>query len=193
MMDAMAQGKSLRRRVGLAAAGLTLAAAVALLMADPRLRRAVALSRTEREGDLLFQKGDLAGAEACWRPVLAARPLAESARNKLAVVCIQQDRFEEARALLDDGIRRQPSVTSYHFNLGLLRHMEGDPAGALQALARVEALNPGHGDLHYLKGLAYERLGESGKANAEFVKQLNVDPATPRAWARLGVTGMAVR
>ncbi len=157
----------------------------ALWCCSPQAREAAALGRLERDGDLHFQKAENRKAERCWRAVLERNLESVSARNKLAVICMQEGRFEEASGLLAAGIRRAPQEVSYHFNAGLLCYMQTDYEGALDALSEVERLHSAHGEVHYLKGAIYEALGQSEQAQREFVKELNVDPATPEAWAKL--------
>ena len=64
--------------------------------------------------------------------------------------------------------------------------MEGDYPDALASLSEVERISPGHAKVHFLKGVIYDKLGLDELARKEFVEELNLDPATPAAWARLG-------
>lgn len=141
----------------------------------------------EKRGDVLFRTGDSAGAQRCWEQVLADRPASASARNKLAILCMQVAHYAEARVLLEEGIRLNANVSSFHFNQGLLEYMDGRHDAALRALAEAERLGPGQSNVHYVKGVIYEALGQKDLARREFVEELNVDPATPRAWVQLGV------
>jgi len=159
----------------------------AVMQALPRWGTAVRLHREERRGDIHFQKGESAEAEACWRRILAERPRHVSARNKLAVIRMQYGEFERARELLDEGLRLLPLEVSFHYNMGLALYMASDYDGALVALDRVVRANPEHGKVHFLKGVIYEAQGRHDLAQEEFVQELNVDPATPDAWVKLGV------
>jgi len=150
----------------------------------PRIGKLAALSEIEREGDVAFQRNDDPGAEVRWRFVLGEMPRRMSVRNKLAVLEMRSGRYEKARALLEQGIELSPETPSYHFNLAVLDTMQGDLRGALASLDRVEALNPMQADVHFLKGVIYERLGRPEQAQKEFIKQLNCDPDTPAVWAR---------
>jgi Flp pilus assembly protein TadD len=158
----------------------------------PESRERRALRRLERRGDLSFQAGRSAEAEAHWVRVLEADPDAAAARNKLAVLCINGGRPDEAGQLLEEGIRRAPGNAAFHYNLGLLRATSGDYPAALESLRRVERLNPGHGRIHLLMGMIYEKMGLEDEARREFVAELNVDPATPAAWAGLGLPDRAL-
>ena len=168
------------------AAAALLLVVLAVARKGPEWRRSMALASVERQGDLYFQQGDIERSEACWREVLRERAESPSARNKLAVLCMKEGRFTEARRLLEEGIRTFSAQTvSFHFNLALLQYMEGDFHGALASLAEVERIHPGHGDVYFLKGVIYEQLGLDELAQEAFIEQLNVDPATPAAWSRV--------
>ena len=159
--------------------------AVLVALKAPEWRRRMELARIERRGDLAFQRGEHRSPETCWRFVLQERPDAASARNKLVVLYMKEGRFGEARSLLESGIRRNPATTSFHYNFALLLVAEGDLHGALRSLAQVQRMNPGHGEVHFLKGVIYEKLGSDELARKEFVQELNIDPAKLAAWARL--------
>ena len=151
----------------------------------PEMRAHAAQCRAERKGDICFQGGAFNRAGEIWSGLLDENPGAVSVRNKLAVLCMREGRFEDARAVLADGIRQDPETVSFRFNLALLAYMEGDCGGALAALSEVERLSPAQADVHHLKALVYERMGQGELARQEFVKELNIDPATPAAWARV--------
>ncbi|OPZ92632.1 MAG: hypothetical protein BWY73_00709 [candidate division TA06 bacterium ADurb.Bin417] len=58
----------------------------------------------------------------------------------------------------------------------------GEFKAAADSIDRVLASDDYYPNAHYLKGLIYHALGESEQARAEFVKELNVNPANPGAW-----------
>lgn len=171
------------------ALGITLILFLLTLVVErkvPEWGRKAALAETERRGDLCFQKGKTKAAEGCWRPVLQELPGAVSVRNKLAVLWMNGGRFKDAREILEEGIRKAPETASFHYNIGLLCYMEGDYRNALASLSEVERISPGHAKVHFLKGVIYDELGLDELARKEFIKELNLDPATTAAWARLG-------
>jgi len=169
--------------IGLAVLSVLLAVLLAQLI--PEWRRMAALSRVETRGDRLFQDGQGAEAAACWRNVLARNPRSYTARNKLAIWHINEGRFEKAEKMLKEGLADRPRELSYLYNLGLLHFMQGRYQEALALLETVADINPMHGEVHFLKGTIYEKLGRKDLAAAEFIKELNVDPATPEAWRKV--------
>ena len=151
----------------------------------PEMRAHAAQCRAERKGDICFQGGAFNRAGEIWSGLLDENPGAVSVRNKLAVLCMNSTRFAEAAELLATGIRLQPETYSFHYNMGLLRYMEGRFDDALASLSEVERLCPGHGEVHYLKGMIYKQQGLTEEAEREFIKELNLDPATPQAWSQV--------
>ena len=180
-----AAGVSRRRWLPWSCAIAAIVVAVLVAVRAPEWGRRMELARIERRGDLAFQRGETRSPETCWRFVLQERPDAASARNKLAVLYMKEGRLEQARSMLEAGIRRNPATASFHYNFALLLIAEGDLDGALRSLGQVERMNPGHGDVHFLKGVIYEKLGSDELARKEFIQELNVDPAKLAAWARL--------
>ena len=169
---------------------LTALSAVALA---PAWRRENDLRATETQGDEAFRAGGIEQARALWEQVLDTNPERPGPRNKLAVVHMNAGRFDEARALLETGTSLIPRNTSFHYNLGLLHAMRRDYDAALASLAEVERLVPQHGEVHFLKGVIYEKLGRDDLAEQEFIRELNVDPATPEAWARVARADLVPR
>ena len=168
------------------AAGLLLALAAGAARLAPAFGRNLALDGLERRGDLCFQRGAAAEAEALWQVVLSETPRSVSARNKLAILKMQKGALTEAQQILAAGVAMLPKEASFQYNLALVHHMRRDWPAALAALAVLERLNPDHNRMHYLKGVVLDELGQHDLAAKEFVKELNVNPAALGAWARLG-------
>ncbi|MCU0722089.1 MAG: tetratricopeptide repeat protein [Planctomycetes bacterium] len=61
-------------------------------------------------------------------------------------------------------------------NRGTLRGVSGDWAGALKALDRGLALDPGSPYLHYNRGVLLTRTGREAEAEAAFARALDLDP-----------------
>jgi len=151
----------------------------------PELRQCVGERKAERRGDILFQRGRAGEAEELWAGILKGNPGAATVRNKMAILRMNSGRFDEAAGLLAEGMEISPKAYAFHFNMGLLRHMQGRYDEALASLSEVERLCPGHGEVHYVKGLIYKEQGLADLAQEQFIKELNIDPATPAAWAQV--------
>lgn len=174
-----------RRRILLAAVSAAVLLGLLAVWKAPDWKRRMRLAAIERRGDLAFQNGDLELSERCWQQVLGTNPRSAGALNKLAVLRMNACQYTKAKRLLEEGVRRIPGEASFRYNLGLLCYMEGSLDEALAHLDEVERMNPGHGHVHFLKGMIWTRLGKAEAAKKEFIRQLNVDPATPAAWAQV--------
>jgi arylsulfatase A-like enzyme/Flp pilus assembly protein TadD len=139
--------------------------AAAVLSDTGRHQEAVALLReglNRRQSPELFAKlgatlrdaGDLpASVDAYTR----ARQLGDESPdvlNDLATVLARLNRVEEARAVFEELLARDPKASTTWFNLGLLHLQHRDPPRAAEALRRAVALDPAYGD-------AWNALGAS--------------------------------
>lgn len=104
---------------------------------------------TDLEGTLLFQRGDYAGAEQAFRRSIALEPDAVLPYANLSAALLREDRGDEALAILQQGLRIQPSGILYS-NLGTVLFNRADFVGASTAFERaVSAAKGGPND--YLK------------------------------------------
>ena len=87
----------------------------------PELERGIALHRN----------GDLAGAAAAYRTVLAADPDNADALHLLGLIAYRDGRFTEARALIGGALQRDADNPVFHANLGNVAKDSGDVAGAM--------------------------------------------------------------
>jgi len=158
---------------------------VLILLALPELRSRWELDRLESQGDRCFRAGDAVGAEVAWVNVLAADPGRAGTRNRLAVLYMNEGRFDDSEELLLEGVAGAPRVVSFQYNLGLLYYMQHRHDEALVCLDNVLAKSPLHSEVHFLKGAIFQQLGREEEARAEFIRELNVDPATPEAWGEV--------
>lgn len=165
--------------------GGALAMGFLILLALPEMRSDWELGRLEDQGDRCFRAGDADGAESAWVDVLTADPDRGSARNRLAVLYMNESRFEDAETLLRAGIAGAPRMISFQYNLGLLYYMQHRHDEALDCLDNVLARSPQHSEVHFLKGAIFQQMGREEEAKAEFIRELNVDPVTPEAWGEV--------
>ena len=77
-------------------------------------------------GNSLAALGRLAEAEAEYRAALAVDPGYTDASNNLSVMLKDQERLEEAAALLEQALAHTPDSADLHWNLALARLMAGD-------------------------------------------------------------------
>jgi len=103
------------------------------------LRRRLADDYT-RAGRVYFGQGNLAEAEACWRRAAAVDPKHTESRQVLVVLLGQQDKPQDALALLAELCQIEPNNPLHHLNLGVAHTMlqQFDAAeAAFQAAVRA--------------------------------------------------------
>jgi tetratricopeptide (TPR) repeat protein len=78
---------------------------------------------------------------------------------------LQEGRVEVARSLTEAAIQRDPLMVRGYGQLAEIRAREGDPAGIAAAIERGIAVEPrSTQSLRQLEALAYDRLGDRGRA-----------------------------
>ena len=112
--------------------------------------RDLATRRPENRGNLrllaqvLFEKGDIAGGEKILRGLLANDPQDDAARRVLASECLRDRRFNDAKALLDESLRRvgtDPKSAERRQSIaveqGYMAYLQKDYAAARKTLEPV--------------------------------------------------------
>jgi tetratricopeptide (TPR) repeat protein len=116
--------------------------------------RDLAAKRPENHGNLrllaqvLFEKGDVAGGEKILRGLLSSDPSDDAARRVLASEFLRDRRFQDARTLLEESLRRSGSEPrgaeqrqSISVDLGYLAFLQKDYALARRTLEPLTIVN----------------------------------------------------
>ncbi len=111
-----------------------LAAAYALAPGDPGIVFAL--------GNLWFDKGDPARAEAFYRRTLQLNPHHASAMNNLGYLAVEAKQWDTAAGLLEEAVRIEPDNAKTFYLLARAREGLGDLDGARQAVAEALRLEP---------------------------------------------------
>src|SRR5687768_1926857 len=112
-----------------------------------------------REGLLHHQRGNLQGAEDCFRQAVQEYPRDLDALNLLAMVLAAQKRFGEAVKLLQKAVALRPADPVLLGNLGGLLAEANDPLAAIGPLREAIRLKPDHLDAMVSLGIAYQLAG----------------------------------
>jgi len=115
-------------------------------------------------------RGDFPEAIATLREALRLDPGYLPAQLKLGECLLSAGNAPEARALFEAVVRRHPQSAQAFYGLGRARMAGEDEAGAIEAYRKACELFPYFGPAHYALGLAYNRLGETGRAREEFAR-----------------------
>jgi hypothetical protein len=94
-----------------------------------------------REGEVLFARGDIAGAAARFRAAVQAAPTSAAYRNNLGWALFQLGDIDGAGRELSETIRLDPRRAIAHANMGEVHRARGDIAAAIAAYERFLELN----------------------------------------------------
>ena len=155
--------------------------------------RELAAKRPENHGNLrllaqvLFDKGDVAGGEKILRGLIASDPADDAARRVLASEFLRDRRFQDARTLLEESLRRtgtEPRAAeqrqSISVDLGYLAFLQKDYALARRTLEPLQIVNGAVNPRATRLLLAAARDGEDfpyGLARAKAAAQAEPDNA----------------
>jgi hypothetical protein len=94
-----------------------------------------------REGEALFERGDLAGAIGRFRAAVRAAPGNAYYRNNLGWALFQSGSVEEAGRELNEAVRLDPRRDIAYANIGEVERARGNTAAAIAAYERFLQLN----------------------------------------------------
>ncbi len=137
-------------------------------------------------GLALHERGDLDGAEALYRAVLAQAPGDADALHMMGVLADQRGDGEVAVALIGRSLAAGPERAFVHANLGNALHRLGRLGEAVASHRRAVALRPDSAPM--LGNLAASLLasGEAGEAVAACRRLVALAPGSAEAWLGLG-------
>lgn len=130
---------------------------------------------------------DDAYAAICWRRLIELDPLANDARNSLALTLERLKQPLAAEQVYREALAGQSEDATLHCNLGLLLEQLGRLDDAVLHLRRARVLAPDSAVIHSnLAGLLV-RLGQVDEAEAAYREALEVQPEFATAHSNLGV------
>lgn len=133
--------------------------------------------------DILDGGGRYADANALFARIPRDSPLSWSARLRIAENLQSLGESDAAIAELRAMSAERPERIESLVALGQLLRIRQDYEGAAKAydaaIARVPAVTPRHWSLFYARGIAHERSKQWAKAEADFLKALELQPEQP--------------
>lgn len=142
--------------------------------------------RAFAQAEALEAQGDLAGAEAGYRRLLAALPGQPVLLARLALVRKAVGAFGEAESLLRRAISAAPQVAAFHNNLGNVLRNVGRFNDAEASYRKALSLQPIYGEAAYNLGVVLEDLKRSEEALDAYRGALELGHATAAARVRVG-------
>lgn len=142
--------------------------------------------------DILSSQERQPEANALYRAVDPASPVAAFGRLRIAMNLEEMGQTEAALSELDKLAKDQPTSLDALLTKGdVLRRKKRFPEAAIAydgAITRAGALGSHHWALLYARGISYERSQDWPKAEADFLKALELKPDQPDVLNYLGYT-----
>ena len=137
----------------------------------------------------MFSDNDLAGAAQDFERALALDPADVGVLGNSAGLLASLGRLDEALALEEALVRRDPVNVTALFNLGLHQRWAGRFDGAIASFRTILSLSPGNGGAHFNLGVALLLKGDAAGALAEIERETSEDYrmiGLPMAYHALG-------
>jgi tetratricopeptide (TPR) repeat protein len=117
-----------------------------------------------------YQAGRLGDAQASYQAALTLAPGDPAIIHNLGVIAAAQGKQQDAIALFEDVIGRQPRYVSAHYNRALALLALGQAKASIEGLSRTCALQPEHYGAHRALGFLWLSEGDRGRALDHFAR-----------------------
>lgn len=132
------------------------------------------------------QAGDLQQAQTIYQKVLQVQPNHSDASHLLGLIAYHHQNYEEAILLIQQAIRFNNTVPSYHNSLGKVLRSQGQLSQAVDSFQRALALNPNDSGYHYDLGLTRKDQHKLTEAITSYQRALSLNPNVPEILNSLG-------
>lgn len=119
------------------------------------------------------------------RPIEILPVVPEAVYNR-GVACISENRWHEARYLLEKALTLNPEFPEAMNNMGIVLYHLGELEEADAWLAKAATIRPGFVAAFNNRGKVLTSLQRWRDAESMFSKVLSLDPSHPQAWNNLG-------
>lgn len=133
------------------------------------------------------QQGDLDGAQALYREILAVAPEHPDTLHLLGLVAAQQGRLDDAAALMRRSLAANGDNAAAHVNLGNVLAMTGHHAEALDSYTRAIGIAPEYAEACCNRGNVLKDLGRYPEALEDYDRAIALWPDYPEAHYNRGV------
>ena len=141
-----------------------------------------------RRGAALLQQGRVSEAEARFAVAVGLDPSYEQPRQALAAMLIEQRRLEEARRLLEDGLRVNARQQQFAVALARIYVERADYAAALEVLNRSSNDVQPNAEHQAMLGSVLSRMGRDREAVEAYRTALRVAPEKGGTWLGLALS-----
>ncbi|HEY7208417.1 MAG TPA: tetratricopeptide repeat protein [Gaiellaceae bacterium] len=135
----------------------------------------------------LQQAEQWAAASEIYGSILEVAPDHAGALHFSGVLAHQQERGDEAVALIERSLELEPDRADWHSNLGIVLQDRLRLDEAIAAYERAIALDPSHANAHNNLGVVLRAKGRAAEAEAAYRAAIRIDPDHADAHHNLGV------
>ena len=136
----------------------------------------------------LVNQGRVQDGMAVLRAALSEDAGHAGARLALFGLLVEQQRHDEARALLQEALARDPAQPQFAFRLARLQLEGGDLRGAEQTLDGAAAAAAGNAEYRAFHAAVLQRLTLHKEAVAEYQAALRLAPQAGVWWLGMGIS-----
>jgi tetratricopeptide (TPR) repeat protein len=122
-----------------------------------------------------------------WTDTLAKNPNCWLAHNNLALILLQEGRWDEAIAHCQAALQLNPNFAEADNNLGIALFQKGDLDQAIALCRKALEIRPNYAEAHNSLGNYLQRKGDLNDAIAHYQRALEIKPNYAEALNNLGV------
>jgi tetratricopeptide (TPR) repeat protein len=164
---------------------IMIAATVAIIVAAVFFMNDGPVAGIDREAMGLYNQGQYDAAISVWRQGLEKYPDSAQLNGGLGTMLAVRKDFAASAKYLEKAVALAPEEPKFRKELALLYFQQKRLDDAERELKAVIAEADWYPEAHFYLGHLYEQRGMRDQALQEYVKELNVNPCSTFAWARV--------
>jgi len=142
-------------------------------------------TKYDRIAKELYGQGKYEEAIRQWEKMLETNPQNSRIPNKIGMAYLESEQIDKAAQFYTSFCKLYPQDLNLRFNLALTYFKQDKLEECAEELAKIQQANSLFPRVHYLRGLIYEKKGNSGQAKKEFIEEINMNPDCLGAWYKL--------
>ncbi len=142
--------------------------------------------KTDNSPSTLWKKGHYQKAIQIWGNELkSTKEQQPGIYQNLIGSLIYAGKFNDAEKWCSKALTIFPQYVIFKFYISLIKFYKGNYKESLVLSKNVLKIDDDYSNIHFLRGLDFEKLGDASKAKKEFIKEINDNPTNTFAWAEL--------
>ena len=139
----------------------------------------------EKDGDTFYREAKYEEAVSSWQKTLNIEPRNTRIINKIGIAYLESNNIVKEYEYYAEKCEAYPKNLDLRYNFAIACFKKEDLGRCREELDKIYRINPYFPRLYYLEGLIYEKEGDLVKAQAEYVKEINMNPETMGAWYKI--------